>query len=165
MTTFFRLLDVPVDQKASVLRDSLRTTDRSTPERAAPDRVFDRSPAVFGEVPGAPFAYWISEKVRAAFTSHEKFESSDRAVRHGAATLDDFRFLRTWWEPAGTRTNSWPPFAKGGATAPFYVDIPLCLNWNAEGKEVKAFVAAKVGSASRTIQATEFYFRPGLTWP
>jgi hypothetical protein len=81
----------------------------------------------------------------------------------GLGTLDDFRFLRLWWE--ALLPGRWTPFAKGGAYSRWYSSVPLVLSWNSDGTELKTFVEAKVGSASRKVQAQEFYFRPGLTWP
>lgn len=122
---------------------------------------------VFRSLPGSPFPYWANERTLRVFKQHPAFESSNRTAKHGAATLDDFRFLRTWWEISAERLQSrtFVPFAKGGSAEPFFVEIPLVVKWGAGGTEIKSFVEAKVGSASRTIQAEEYYFRPGITWP
>lgn len=121
----------------------------------------------FRAIPGSPLAYWATDVLLQAFRVHAPFETDDRTAKHGAATLDDFRFLRCWWEVAEENLyqRDYVPFAKGGNATPFFVQIPLTINWKANGAEVKAYVAAKVGSASRTIQAEGFYFRPGITWP
>ena len=55
-------------------------------------------PASFRQVPGSPFAYWVSERIRRLFTELPAFESDGRAVRQGLQTSDDFRFVRAWWE-------------------------------------------------------------------
>jgi hypothetical protein len=158
-TVFLRVLD-DADKELSL--HSVLFSPDSTQGR----KRFEVDVRNFRAVPRSPFAYWASSSVLAMFDSLESFESSGRAARVGVATLDNFRFLRLFWEiPSRIREHNWLPYAKGGAYSPFYDDISLCVNWIDEGREVKKHVESKVGSASRKIQATEFYFRPGLTWP
>jgi len=151
----------------------------------------DLSSAVYGvdaesfqQIPGSPFAYWVSSQALQSFRELDSFESRERQVRCGMGTLDDFRFLRVWWEIAprnivtgGLETTqedfrqqtydhkSWVLFARGGNFSPYHTDLTSVVNFAANGREVKTFVAMKVGSASRKIQSESFYFRSGLTWP
>lgn len=50
----------------------------------------------FRAIPGSPLAYWATDVLLQAFRVHAPFETDDRTAKHGAATLDDFRFLRCW---------------------------------------------------------------------
>lgn len=160
MTVFLRVLDEPVDDKAFALRRAvlvLRTTDGAA---------INLEPTAFSAVPGSPFAYWVSEKIRAVFQRFEKFEARGRSVRQGLATADNFRFLRAWWEVDPDELGaSWFPFAKGGSFSPFYADIPLVLEWRNAGAVLKAKVIAEYGNVGKRIYNEEFYFRAGLTWP
>lgn len=166
MTTFIRVLDASVDEKPAALLQAVGALcGLGQSDAKLPPNVFERNAKAFAEVPGSPFAYWVSERSRSVFMRFLPLESERRTVKHGAATLDDFRFLRTWWEVSFSQSVVWVPFAKGGAFSPHYADVQLTLKWAERGVQVKAFVSAKVGSASRTIQATDYYFRPGLTWP
>lgn len=148
-------------------------------------RVFEVDPESFRQIPGAPFAYWVSDRVRRLFRELPPFEGEGRTVRVGLQTSDDFRFVRAWWEVAPERIldaqhgpdwkddlpafqawcrrrthegKRWVPFAKGGEYSPYYADIHLVVNWEWEGKEIKEFDKAYVRNE-------DFYFRPGLTWP
>lgn len=136
--------------------------------RAAVDdaRVFHVTPESFRTVPGAPFAYWVSDAVRGVFTKFPAFETNGRAGRQGLATADDFRFVRAWWE-VGPRDEGWWGFAKGGAFSPYYADVYLVANWADDGKVMKAWADPLYGNSgwSRILKSTEFYARPGLTWP
>ncbi len=127
-------------------------------------RVHAVAPHAFDAVPGKPFAYWVSDAVRAAF---EEFPAAEKSalVTSGTGTLDDFRFLRNWWEISDYR--SWFHFAKGGAYSPVYYDQHLMVNWEHEGAEMKAWIVFRYGGGhwARNIRSTEHYFRPGLTWP
>jgi hypothetical protein len=158
-TIFLRVLEA--QDKATALLKAV-----SDPERARGREWFMVQTEVFATVAGSPFAYWTPESVRRAFVNFRPFEGEGRTVKHGAATLDDFRYVRVWWEyHPTTLRDAWIPFVKGGRRSHFYGDISSAIGWRNGGREVKSFVEAKVGSASRTIQATSFYFRPGITWP
>ncbi|MDG4901397.1 MULTISPECIES: hypothetical protein [unclassified Mesorhizobium] len=159
MTIFLRLLSD--DDKASCLR-AICSSLRSGIEDA---RAFEVSPESFRSVPGAPFAYWVSEEVRCVFKNYHPFESFARSARQGLATADDFRFVRLWWEC--NQSSDWWGFAKGGAFSPFYSDVFLVANWANAGKVMKAWADPLYGNSgwSRILKSTEFYARPGLTWP
>ena len=216
MTLFLRVLEA--GDKAAALRDSI-ATGTST---------FEVDPASFAQVPGSPFAYWVSDRIRRLFKELPPFEGEGRTVRQGLATADDFRFVRAWWEVpeerlldgeqwsvgSGQRTvdsgqwavdsgrgtvdsgqdkhqekgtekrirefqewcrkrtfegKRWVPFAKGGAYSPYYADIHLVVNWEKDGVEDKAYIVQQYpylnGNAAYVAKNTDFYFRPGLTWP
>lgn len=160
MTTFLRLLTDK--DKDSNLLDSctaLRAGETDT-------RVFDVEPESFRAVPGAPFAYWVSEAVRQVFKRLPAFECDDRTARQGLATAEDFRFVRTWWEQPG---DGWHGFAKGGTFSPFYADVYLMTNWDKDGAEVKAGICRRYpylnGNAEFVAKNPQFYLRPGITWP
>lgn len=129
-------------------------------------RVFQVVPESFREVPGAPFAYWVSEAVRQVFKQFPAFECDERTARQGLATAEDFRFVRTWWEQPG---DGWHGFAKGGTFSPFYADVYLMANWDKDGAEVKAGICRRYpylnGNAEFVAKNPQFYLRPGLTWP
>lgn len=133
-------------------------------------RVFEVDPESFRQIPGAPFAYWVSERVRRLFRELPPFEGEGRTVKQGLATADDFRFVRAWWEVAPERIldahhgpdwkadlpafqawcrgrthegKRWAPFAKGGEYSPYYADIHLVVNWEWEGKEIKDWICER----------------------
>jgi hypothetical protein len=158
MTHFLRLLRE--DDKGTALL-ALCSSLRSGNENS---RHFAVDPGSFEEVPGAPFAYWVSDRVRETFQRLPAFESGDRVVKQGLATADDFRFVRSWWEVTVDRTT-WFPFAKGGAYSPFYADVYLAVNWGDDGAEIRGFEDPHTGRPYSRPQNCEYYFRPGLTWP
>ena len=162
MTKFLRLL---ADEDKSI---ALKETCWSLREDAVDDRIFDIDPVSFNVIPGTPFAYWVSDKVRGAFQKFEPFESDGRVVRQGLATADDFRFVRAWWE-VEPNSEKWPGFAKGGKFSPFYADVFLVVNWSDDGNEIKNNLNDKGGIRSNVWMladtATNYFRRPGLTWP
>lgn len=162
MTTFLRLLEAEPDRKGATLADAAERWRAG----ADPDGIFVVEPSSFQQVPGSPFAYWVSERVRRLFTELPAFEGEGRTVKQGLATADDFRFVRCWWEvDAAVIGGKWFPFAKGGAYSPFYADVHLVVNWGEGGREIRNFCDPRTGRSYSRPQNTDFYFRPGLTWP
>lgn len=127
--------------------------------------IFERTPEELARIPGTPFAYWVSDSVLEAF-SFDKFddEQNGRATRCGLGTLDDFRFLRAFWE-LPSENEAWATYYNGGVFSRFYDEFPLTVRWYSNGKEVCAFVEMKVGSASKKVQGTDKYFSPGFVFP
>jgi hypothetical protein len=133
-------------------------------------RVFMVEPSAFDAVPGKPFAYWVTDAVRAAFILLPSLQNQERIAAIGASTKDDGRFLRLRWEIIGN-SQSYPAFAKGGHYSPFYADIQLVIRWRNDGIEPKTFVSEYRASRGWSphwkaeLHNPHCYFRPGLTWP
>lgn len=152
MTVFLRMLeDRDKMEGLRIAIDGYRTGKGG-------DRIFEVRPQELESIPGSPFSYWISENVLNCFEALPDFEGNGRSPRQGLATADDFRFIRVWWECAGTNKEKWKPLAKGGVFSPFYCDVFLNVNWNGSGDELDAF-------SGSVVRNSDFYFRPGLTWP
>lgn len=164
MTIFFRALSQSVDEKARALRQAILAF------REDPKFAIEIDPSKFAEVPGSPFSYWVSNRVRSLFQSLGSFETaeSSRRATKGLATTDDFQFLRVWWELAEDQGRGWMTFAKGGTALPYYADLKTCILWRDNGAQLKAYLDEKIGAPnqwSRWINSTDFYGRQGLTWP
>lgn len=173
---FLRLNEL--DEKSHALRGALSSVASGQ----------DRHAYLLGDedlqqVPGSPFAYWISSSLRSAFnsSSNAPLESQGRDAQSGASTMNDFRFLRTWWEVRAEllgnsridtlRGKRWVPLAKGGRFSPYYTDWELVIDWVSDGQVLKQEVADYRGSRgwgyswTAALNGHAFYFRPGLTWP
>lgn len=160
-TVFIRAIEATVDEKAALIREAATG--------ASPVR-FEADLSTFGKVPRSPFAYWAGDAVRACFIRHPQFGGGRRTVKQGLATADDVRFVRlaTEVQPCSVQ-HRWFPFAKGGAFSRFYADVYLLVDWSDDGARIKHNVsdAGKVRSNVWMLRDTEtnFFFRPGLTWP
>ena len=127
--------------------------------------VFYVEPESFRQVPGSPFLYWVSDRVRHLFHQLPPLESNGRENRVGLQTSDNFRFLRCWWEvPATSLGVKWFPYAKGGGYSPYYRDLTLCVNWRNDGEEIKDFARQLGNSPSRSVRSEDHYFRSALTY-
>lgn len=130
----------------------------------------------FTKIPGAPIAYWVSEKVRDIFAQHPPLESiADAKV--GLQTGDNNRFLRYWFEVSMQRIGlgmkdkaealasqkKWFPYNKGGEFRKWYGNQDYVVNWENDGEEIRNFYDARGKLRSRP-QNTDFYFRESVSW-
>ncbi len=89
--------------------------------------------------------------------------------QEGKWTEDRIRDFQAWCRKRTYEGKRWVPFAKGGEYSPYYADIHLVVNWEKEGAEIKnnlndkGCVRSNVWMLRDT--ATNYFFRPGLTWP
>ena len=159
----FRLLDAK--DPAQPLADAMQALAQG----AATQDTYTVDPVSFRHVPNAPFAYWVSDTIRKLFTTLPPFENEERTAKVGLQTSDDFRFVRCSWEtpltPEELTQRNWYHFAKGGSYSPFYADIHLKVNWADRGNEIKHFGDPSGMKPNSRPQSTDYYFRPGLTWP
>lgn len=169
MTIFIRLIEEQ-DKRAALLAAIGDTSSKS---------VFDVSPESFKQIPGSPFAYWVSDKMRGLFAKLPVYEENGRTVKQGLATADDFRFVRAYWEIDQARVASrsdqigadrfWVLYPKGGEFSPFYADIPLLVDWSGHGIKYWHNLNSAGGVRSNIWMLNEsaknHFFQPGLTYP
>ena len=154
--TFLRVLNARDKQ---VL---LRTLVGGTGQR---DAVFAVNAKDFRTIPGSPFAYWLSDRLRRTFIDLPPFEEAQRTAKLGIKADDDFRFLRLSFEHRMSMASTWQTFSKGGTYSPYYADLQLAVNWRDGGREMKTLALERWGNAGKRIYNTRFFGRPGLTWP
>jgi len=160
-TVFFRVLKIPVDAKGDALAAQIAALD----ETGEAEEIYALDPADFALIPGSPFAYWASNRVRHLFVIFSRFEYEGRTAKAGLCTGDDFRFVRNLWEvPAEAISDGrWRLFAKGGDYSLYHSDPYLVVDWGQDGAKIKN--GARDGSLpGARPQNVEYYFRPGLTW-
>ena len=131
----------------------------------------------FHEIPGQPIAYWVSERFRQLFASGQTIEDVAFS-KQGLATGENDRFIRLWHEvsigkmglamdsraEAKASGKKWFPHLKGGAFRRWYGNFETIVNWQDDGREVRAFGTENGGRARSRAQNVEFYFKPGITW-
>jgi len=125
----------------------------------------------FAAIPGTPIVYWLSEKMRAAFTSGRRLGST-ASLAVGLQTGDNNRFLRQWWEVSAMQTAfsctsreeaaasgaRWFPYNKGGEFRKWYGNQEHVVNWEHDGAEIVAFKPRSV------IRNPGTYFSPSVSW-
>lgn len=109
-----------------------------------------------------PFIYWISEEFR------QKFGAADikslLSPAQGAATTNNLRFLRFWWEvdPETISVNyqedkkKWVVYSKGGPFEKWYGNLWLVGNYDNDASEMR--------SAGAVLRNSNLYFLEGVTY-
>lgn len=130
----------------------------------------------FEKIPGAPVAYWVSEKMMEAFEKGVLLGTVADA-RQGLATADNNRFLREWYEidvdkimfhaksceEAKESGKKWFPYNKGGEFRKWYGNNDFVVNWENDGYEIKHFADEK-GKIRSYTRNPQYYFRECLSW-
>lgn len=160
MTLFIRLL--ASQDKKSALEEAVFGFRCGQPSAG----MYVVRPEEFKEIPGASFAYWISENVRGAFSRFPAFSNGRTSACITNPAGDDNRYIRAWWEvdKPSLECLAWKPIAKGGSYSPYYSDVHLVVAWNVQRETYHGFV----GTTHRPLEklaSVDFFFRPGITWP
>jgi hypothetical protein len=161
-----------------------RLVEGSSEEKARQFHVstsYTPSNADFQKIPGSPVAYWIADRLLAAFARNEPLENIS-ATKIGMRTGENARFLRRWfevdWEKAGIgfsdRTMAkqsglkWFPYNKGGEFRKWYGNNEYVVNWQHDGQEIKDETRRKYPELGDDlgwkITNESYYFRPSLSW-
>ena len=130
-------------------------------------------PIEFKKIPGSPVAYWVSERVREVFEEGTLLGKLVDA-KQGLATADNDQFLRRWHEvdqgkcsydsksrdAAAQSGKKWFPYNKGGEFRKWYGNQEYLVNWENDGRAIRAFGTENGGRARSVLRNTEFYFLP-----
>ena len=131
----------------------------------------------FKKIPGGPVAYWVSDRVRDVFAKGTPLGKLVDA-RQGLATADNDQFLRRWYEvdqgkcsygsasrdAAAQSGKKWFPYNKGGEFRRWYGNQDYLVNWEDDGRAIRAFGTENGGRTRSRVQNSEFYFQESLTW-
>lgn len=109
-----------------------------------------------------PFIYWISDEFRDKFQAQNLSDAFTPV--QGAATTNNLRFLRFWWEISPDKISisykedkkKWVTYAKGGPFQKWYGNLWLVGNYDNDAAEMKS-----VGAVLRN---SKLYFLEGVTY-
>ena len=142
---------------------------------------FTVKPDDFRKVPGAPIAYWLTEKTISLFEQCPSFGSSFDS-KQGLATANNGRFMRLWHEvpidriavglsssaEARASKQRWFPCNKGGAFRKWYGNHDFVVNWEDDGREIKEYVTNQYpylkGNIDYVIKDRGRFFNESLSW-
>ncbi len=130
----------------------------------------------FEKTPLHMILYWLTDP-QIELLLGNKLESYVE-IKQGAATSDNDRFLRIWYEVNISKIGfglskenaikseyKWFPYNKGGTPIQWYGNQDYVVNYYKDGKEMKAFheILNKEHPGGR-LKNQEYYFREGFTW-
>jgi hypothetical protein len=134
-------------------------------ESASDCFVIDRT--VIARIPRAKILYNLPLSAMHLFLEADHIGGEVLLAKQGMKTFNDFRFLRLRSEVAPLtigRGLLWVPIAKGGAYANFYSDLPLLVNWAADGAQISEVNRRANGQTAQARQASIHYYKPGGTY-
>jgi hypothetical protein len=143
--------------------ESLRESCKFT----AVNNTYQIDSEIFLNFPKNRITYFAGSEISSLLESNSRFEPAVGTARQGLATWDDFRFVRIFWESPPKdigRSKKWEFLAKGGAFSRYAPNVHLLMKWNCEGKESKAINFAKNGTDAQAKQASDYWYRRGLTY-
>ncbi|MEW1975434.1 BREX-1 system adenine-specific DNA-methyltransferase PglX [Microbacterium profundi] len=131
----------------------------------------------FADVPGGAFTFDMPAPLLALYKTSPTVGSKLDA-KQGLATADNGRFVRFWWEVSGDRVTRdsldrtsaldaggrWFPYNKGGTPTPWWGNQDHVVNWESDGREVRAFGTESGGRPRSAVRNPDFYFKPSVTW-
>ena len=131
----------------------------------------------FHSIPGAPIAYWASDRVREIFKNEEPL-GKIADPRLGMSTNDNGRFLRLWFEVSYdnidyvqtdinniiSSNKKWYPYSKGGEYKKWYGNLEFVVNWENNGKDIKAYATELYRSYTRTVKNIPYYLKRACVW-
>jgi len=128
---------------------------------------YEVSNTIFESFPNNRIIYALDEALLSLFCIKQRFEPICGTARQGITTFDDLRFIRLRWEVppyAIGRGRLWVHLAKGGAFSRYYGDLHLLMKWANDGSESKALNVSINGTDAQAKQASNYWWRPGLTY-
>jgi hypothetical protein len=161
--------------------NQILSTLRQKPGEFSVLNCFPYRQADFNALPGHPWVYWISPRIRRLFSEQPPL-GQIAELRQGLATTHNDRFLRYGWEiPRGevawdcrsladaeATGKKWFPYMKGGGYSKWYGCREFLVNWQHDGKEIKAEITKRYpylkGNWQWVAKNTTFYFREGITY-
>ena len=147
MSMFIRLVDYRGgENKKAALRAAINDESATT---------FVIDAKRFRGLENSPMAYWLTDEELRAFSVHPRLDSIC-PVGKGLDTGDNEKFLRLWHE-VDLSTDRWLPCEKGGPFRRWFGNTDWVINWEDEGRELKA-------SPRSNVRNLPNYFKPGITW-
>lgn len=132
----------------------------------------------FSSIPGSSVAYWASNKALSWFNSKQIGECA--LLCQGLTTTDNEKYVRQWFELSIDRIGfsmsqetaiksdkRWFPFNKGGGFCKWYGNNDLVVNYENDGRAIKADVLKKytyLKTPDFVVKNSKTYFLEGLTW-
>ena len=152
---FFRLVDwMSETEKADAYLEALVNPDCGWFYRA--------SAQDFKKIPGAPIAYWISERLISVFNKGVALRNIGTPAQ-GMSTCNVNLFTKLWFEVSLCQTNiivrdqnKWARYNKGGDFRRWFGNREFIVDWENNGDKLR--------KANATLRNTRYYFLPFIAW-
>jgi type IIS restriction enzyme len=113
----------------------------------------------FGNIPGIPYAYYVSDSFIDNFQNAKYIEDYGKLTGSQNITGDNEKYLRLFWEVEKEKVgNEWRLYAKGGDYRQYYGNLSYVVNWSEQAR--KFYVTNKTSN----LLAEEFWYKEGITY-
>ncbi|WP_411281780.1 BREX-6 system adenine-specific DNA-methyltransferase PglX, partial [Gemmatimonas sp.] len=126
---------------------------------------YEFDPKAFAVIDGEPIVYWWTKEFLDRYAAAPKLGDVS-SVRSGAATSDNTRFLRRWFEVAPTDGGNkhWAPYIKGADGSAWCDPSSHVVRWDGLGLQPRVYAEHGYGSYSRQIKNEHWYFKKGIAF-
>lgn len=125
---------------------------------------------MFLSFPGSIISYWASDSVRSVFEKSVELKTIAQP-RQGAATGDNNKFTKLWWEINYSDANlnstsidesensakKWVPYNKGGSFRKWYGNNDYVLAFDEKNRAI-------LSKQGNHLPSRQYYFHESLTW-
>ena len=114
----------------------------------------------FSKIPGAPVAYWVSEKFIGNFEKGISIDKISDFTGSQHKTADNEKYLRCWWgiNSSEIANRDWIFYIKGGEYRKWYGNIDLVIDWRDSARNFYA-----TNTTSNMIRE-KYWFAGGITY-
>ena len=145
-------------------------------DRACPWR-YVAQPDSFKLIPGSPFAYWVSDRLRDSFADGQSLNEIGKATL-GMNSTDNAKYVRLWHEveyhnigfdfgsneEAATSDYRWFPYNKGGEYRKWYGNREHVINWHKGGKDIHEANSLPMEYRGAPVRSKQYQFKECITW-
>lgn len=117
----------------------------------------------YGKVPGTPFAYWISDKMRDAFANNDTLYNYSISPSQNI-TGNNSKYVRKFWEIPKCKIggqDDWIFYCKGGGFRRWWGNLEDVVDWTPKARNIYQFGD---GSHASQIIKKEYWYKKGITW-
>lgn len=111
----------------------------------------------FSKIPGAPVAYWVSEKIAESFCHRESIEQYIDGIASGHKTANNEKYIRFWHE-IDLNKGKWRFLSKGGDFRKWYGNLNCCIDWSETAREFY------YTNTTSNLMNNYLCFKQGITW-
>lgn len=123
---------------------------------------YETVPSNFSKIPGFPIAYWVSEKMREAFSHKLIYDYSISPSQN--VTGNNNKYVRKFWEISKEKIggkDDWIFYCKGGGYRKWWGNLEDIVNWTPQARTVYQYGD---GNHASQIINKEYWYKKGITW-
>ena len=116
----------------------------------------------FSKIPGAPVAYWASDRIMDSFQNNLLYKYSVSPSQN--ITGNNNKYVRKHWELDNhviCNPDSWIFYAKGGGYRKWWGNLDDVINWTPKARKIYQFGD---GIHASQIINSEYWYKKGITW-